>query len=735
VEFDDSIEKVSALLNPRNVVIVGASEREGSWPATVWQTVKRYGFARPVYPINPNRSTIFGEPCYPDFQSLPERPDHLVILVPNHLVLDVLKRGAEAGARTATIYSSGFGEAGTPEGRELDRRLRDVLNETGIAITGPNCTGVISAQNKLVTMVDHRVLQIRPGPVALVGQSGGVMLYANHILADRGIQIGYLISSGNEAGLSSADHIAFLAGEPSVDVIFCYIETIKDPERFKHACALAQQAGKPVIVFKLGTSTAGREAAMTHTGKLAGSAEAFDAVTRDLGVIRVESLDDAIELIELIVHAKVPFGRRVGALTLSGAFRGILLDAAAGSELEFAPLSPATEAKLSRQLSTGSRVGNPADGGFSVLTSVEAYIACIDALCEDPGIDLVLLQAELPREPGMAANWDERFQAIENIAARHSKKVVVMSVYSRMFTDYTRKKRAELPHLAFVQEARKAVRAISNLIRWSDRASDVRRAPTPAKHAAENDRLVADLHAKAGAAAAGGTVALNEPDSKDLLRRYGIETPAEQRVDTLEQAIEAAGQIGYPVVLKAVSSALTHKSELGGVKLGIEDKDAMRRAWDEIVIRLEAETRRGTLEGMLVCKQVRGGVELVLGLHRDPEMGLVAMMGGGGILLELTQDVVFLGVPFTRDAALAALRRTQVSKLLSGYRGSPPHDPKPIADALVGLGRIATDLGGLIESIDINPFLSLPAGNRPVALDALVVLRNPEASMAAKASS
>ena len=417
MEFDQSNAKVSALLNPRNVVIVGASEREGSWPATVWQTVKRYGFANPVYPINPNRSTIFGEPCYADFSSLPETPDHLVILVQNHLVPDVLRQGAAAGARTATVYSSGFGETGTPEGRELERRLRDVLTETGIGITGPNCTGVIAGSNRLVTMVDHRVLQIGPGPVALVGQSGGVMLYANHILADRGIQIGYLISTGNEAGLSSADHIAFLAGEPSVKVIFCYVETIKEPQRFKHACALAQAAGKPVIVFKLGTSAAGREAAVTHTGKLAGSAEAFDAATADLGVIRIDSLDDAIELIELVVHSGVPFGRRAAALTLSGAFRGILLDAAAGTALEFAPLSTATEAKLQKHLATGSRVDNPADGGFSVLTSVDAYTACIEAFCEDPDIDLILMQAELPREPGMAAHWEERFEAMNAIAS------------------------------------------------------------------------------------------------------------------------------------------------------------------------------------------------------------------------------------------------------------------------------------------------------------------------------
>lgn len=727
MDLQQSIDRVSSLLNPRNVVIVGASEREGSWPATVWQTVKRYGFEKPVYPVNPNRSTIFGEPCYRDFSHLPERPDHLVILVPSQFVPDVLRQGAKAGARTATVYSSGFGEAHTPEGEELDRRLRDVLRETGIAITGPNCTGIIAAPNKLVTMVDHRVLDIRPGPVALIGQSGGVMLYANHILADRGNQVGYLISTGNEAGLTTADHIAFLAGEPSVKVIYCYIESVRDRERFNAACALARDAGKPVIVFKLGTSEAGREAAMTHTGKLAGSAEAFDAVAGEAGVIRVDSLDDAIETIELVLHAGVPIGRRVGALTLSGAFRGILLDAAAGSELVFPALAPETEAKLRRHLSTGSSVGNPADGGFSVLTSVEAYLGCIEALCEDAGIDVVLMQAELPREPGMAAHWEERFQGMHAIAERHGKTLVVISVYSRMFTDYTRKLRAELPHIAFVQEARKSVRALSHLMRWSQNAARARSEPAAAAvNITTDDPLLEGLRAEADGLPIGGTLALSEPQSKALVRRYGIATPTEIEVATADEALAAAERIGYPVVLKAVSRAFTHKSELGLVELGIADAQALCRAVEAMRARLAAHGMLDALEGMLVCEQIRGGVELALGLHRDPEMGLVAMLGAGGVFLELTGDVAFLPVPVTREAALAALRRTRVSRLLAGYRGGAAHDAQPIAEAAIALGRIAADLGDRIASLDINPLVSRTDGAGPVALDALVVLRKPE---------
>ncbi len=718
MDLEASSKKVAALLKPKNVVIVGASEREGSWPATVWKTVQRYGFEGPIYPLNPNRDTIFGAPCYPDFEALPEKPDHLVLLVRSEFVPETLRRGAAAGARSATIYSAGFGETGTEEGHELGRQLAEVIAETGIAVSGPNCTGNISAEHGLVTMVDHRVLKIAPGPVALVGQSGGVMLYANHILADRGLQIGYLISSGNEADLSCADYIAYLAEDPAIKVIFCYAESIKDPERFKAACAAAQAAGKPVVVFKVGVSAEGRKAAMTHTGALAGSAEVFDAVAGERGVIRVDSLDDAIEAIELAVHAGVPLGRRVGVLSLSGAYCGILLDAAAGSEIVFPPLAEATEAKLKELLQTGSSVGNPADGGFSVLTDAQAYAEAIEAFCQDPGLDVVLLQAELPRETGMAASWEERFQSIDDLAVKYGKKIVVVSMYSRNFTDYTRELRATYSHTAFVQESRKTVRSLSHLIRWSERAARAKAAPTA--DAAAAPEIAATLIAEA--AKAGRATPLSEPRSKELLRAYGIETPREKLVQTVEDAKAAARELGYPVVLKAAAASLLHKSDLGAVAVGLSSDAELETAYGEIEANLARGGFSDPLEGMLVCELCKAETELVLGITRDPEMGLVAMVGGGGVLLELAKDVAFVGLPMTRESATEALARTRVSKLLDGYRGGAALDPEIVVNALLALDRIAGDLGDALESIDINPMVGTADG-RLLALDGLAVLR------------
>jgi acetyltransferase len=727
MDLDASIRKVAALTAPRNIVVVGASARPGSWPAVVWETVNNFGFPGAIYPINPNRSSIGNVRCYPDFESLPEKPDHLVMLVPSALVPETLLSGARAGARSATVFSSGFGETGTAEGLELDRRLAQVIEQTGIAISGPNCTGNIVAKSRLVTLVDHRKLHIQAGSVALVGQSGGVLLYANHVLADRGIPIGYLITSGNEIGLTCADYIAFFAREPTVKVVFCYIDSIKDPERFKQACASARWAGKPVVVFKVGASEAGRHAALTHTGALAGSTEVFDAVLGDLGVIRVSSLDEAIETIELVVHAGVPIGRRIGALTLSGAYRAILLDGASGTGLIFPPLAAATEARLGQILGVGSMAGNPADGGFTVLTSVEAYLASIEAFCDDPNVDVLLLQAELPRETGMAASWEERFKRINELVGRRNKKAVCVSMFSRMLTDYSRAVRAELGNIAFVQETNKSMRALSYLAHWSELARRTQRSEPAANSTtrilAQPGPAAVRVRELAARARSDETVALSEPEAKEILRAYGIGTTREEVTTSPTEAVRAAERIGYPVVLKAVSSKLLHKSDLGAVMLNITNADELLRAYEQIHRNLKQGGFTAPADGMLVCQQVNGGTELVLGVLRDPEMGLVVMAGSGGVLLELVKDVAFAAVPVSQERALEMLERTRIARLLRGYRGARAHDMQAIAAAIVALARIATELEDVIESIDINPYVSLPGEAKGMALDALVVLK------------
>ena len=714
MNLDASKEKVAALTAPRNVVLVGASDRPGSWAARVWHNLKRYEFPGPIYLINPRRSEIWEQPCYPDFQALPQAPDHMVVLVPAAGVIETLRRGAAAGARSATVFSAGFGEGFDSKAATLGRELAAVIAQTGLGVSGPNCMGNVCAKSRLVTLTEDRPLAVRPGPVALVGQSGGMMIFTNQALQERGIWPEYLITSGNEAGLSIADYIAFFAGEPELKVIIIYVEAISQLAKFKAACRMARAANKSIVAVKLGQSEGGRSAAMAHTGSLAGSIEAFDAIAGEVGVIRADTLDDAVEITELLVHTGAAPGRRLGAVTLSGAYRGLLLDSAERNGLQFPALAPATTERLNAVLTVGSLVANPIDGGYGVLSSADNFMASIDALQADPNVDMVLVQEGLPRAPGSDRAEHYIRLADDYAATTATKPIAFITPISHGQTDYSRALRAKAPHVSFLQEAYKALRAIASVARRDERERLARdsllqpQAPAPERR---------DLAERLRSRATAEPVALDEAQSKEVLRAYGIATAEEALVTSRTAAIEAAGRIGYPVVLKAVSAELLHKSDVGAVVLDLASPEQLAAAYDDMAQRLQ----RHRLTGMLVCRQVRGGLELVLGLHRDPEMGLVVMAGSGGVLLELIKDVAFCAPPVSPEKARDMLARMRGARLLAGYRGSPALDADALVNALVALGRLAVDLEDVVQSVDINPFVALPQGG--LALDALIVLQ------------
>lgn len=717
MDFAAARARVGALVAPRNVVLVGASDRQGSWAARVWRNLNRYGFGGRLFPMNPGRAEIGGEVCYPDFASLPEKPDHLVILAPAAHVPAVLRTGAAAGARSATIFSAGFGE-GEGAGSALGAELRAALEETGIAVSGPNCMGNVCAPSRLVTLTEDRQLNISGGPIALVGQSGGVMIFLNQSLEERGLFADYLITSGNEAGLSVADYIAYFAHEPRIKVIIVYIEALKRADYFSAACLAARAAGKSVIALKLGGSREGRSAAMAHTGSLAGSLEAFDALTADCGVIRADTLDDAVELAELLAHAAAPAGPRLGAITLSGAYRGLLLDAAARCGLQFPQLSPETTARLQAVVGVGSHVSNPIDGGFSILTSDAAYRACIEAMRADPNVDMVLLQEALPRAAG-SPRAEKYLRIVEEYAAQPGKPIACVTMASHGQSDYSRALRADAPHLPFLQEANKALRAIQRVV---ERDRRLTLAGDPG--ASMPDTLARKAaRERVRSLAADGVTALSEVESKSILAAYGLALPREATAASVNDAAVAAREIGFPVVVKGVSGALQHKTEAGAVVLNVINEAGVLAACKQIVANMRSAGIIKPLDGFLLAEQAPQGVELVIGAHRDPECGLVFMAGAGGVLLELMKDVTFAAAPMTRAKALDMIARTRVRTLIEGYRGGAALDVEPVIVALMAVGALVEDIGECIESIDVNPFRLLPSGGR--ALDALIILRRP----------
>ncbi|MEE8517358.1 MAG: acetate--CoA ligase family protein [Alphaproteobacteria bacterium] len=717
-----SRDKVEALLNPENIAIIGANDRPGSWTQRVWRNLQRYGFPNPVYPVNPKRQTIWDVTCYPDVGALPTPPDHLVVLVPAPAVPGVLVDAAKAGARSATIFTSGFEEAANPEAQKLGKRLRAVIEDTGLAVSGPNCLGNLAGKSKLMTITDDRPQPVAPGPVAIVGQSGGLLMAIKRTLEERGVATGYIVTSGNETGLNAADYISYFATDDDVRVIVCYLESVHDGAKFLAACRTARARNKPVVVVKLGTSAEGQKAALAHTGALAGGIEAFDAIAGAAGVARAVTLDDAIELVEYFLHAPLPAGVGLGGLTFSGGFRGLLLDAAARNGLSFPELAPETRLRLEEILTVGSGIGNPLDAGFAALGSQEIYLETARTMLADPAIDILLLQGEVPRGPGTQRREGNLRGIDELVGEGIAKPAGFVSMISYGMTDYGREFREGLPHVPFLHDVDKTVRAIGAVATYAAhcRVADEPAAPTGdgAKTVARLDDALARMKGPDADARA-----LNEVDSKALLADYGLKTPAETLVGNVEDAIAAARHIGYPVVLKAVADGLGHKSEAGAVRLGLSDDDDVRRAYGAITASLAEWDGGVTPTGMLVAQQISGGLELVLGVQNDVDMGPVVMFGLGGVMVELYRDVAFAAPPLSPERARAMIHETRAGRLMGGFRGDPARDVDAVVDALVGLGRLAHDLGDHLQAIDVNPFAAMAQGEGGYVLDALVVAK------------
>ncbi|MGV6873560.1 acetate--CoA ligase family protein [Pseudochelatococcus sp. B33] len=713
---------VRALLSPGNVAIVGASDRPGSWSKLVLASLRRGGFPGAIYPVNPRNETVWdGMKCYPRLQDLPEPPDHVVILVPGRAAIETIREAGKAGARSATIYASGFGEGGNPEGLALGDELRSAVAESGLAVSGPNCLGNLAARYNFMTLTDARITGLRRGPIGIFGQSGGIVTAIYRALTGRGMQPGYALTVGNEAGLTSADYIGYFVDDEDTQIIACFIEAIKDPAAFRAACKAAHDAGKPVVVMKIGGSEASRAAALAHTGSLAGSIACFDAVAETIGAIRVDTIDEMVEVIEVLTHGERPAGPRLGAITFSGGMKGLLLEAAERNGVEFPPLADRTLDRLRGVVGVGTSLGNPLDAGFTALSSREAYLECIEIMQEDPGLDLLIVQEELPSREGMNLKAGNLVSVDGMVTQPGRIPVAVASMASYMYTDYTRQFRADLPHLPVLHEVDKALKALHAAGRWG--AS--RLVPkSPARARPARPPQLAALGAQP--AAANGYGILGEVASKELITAYGIRTLREAVARTPAEAAEAAARIGYPVVLKLVSPDIQHKTEVGGVIVDLQDAAAVRVGWDRIRENLAAARPDAHFEGVVVAQQARRGIELVLGMQRDPEVGPVVMFGTGGVLLELQKDVAFGAVPLTEAQANDMVDRTTAGSLLRGYRGAPASDREAVIDALMALSCLAEDIGDRLESIDINPLVAVPGQSGVFALDALIVL-GPEA--------
>ncbi len=712
------VRQIHAMLHPRNIVVVGATDKPGNYAERIWNNLIKYGFEGGLYPLNSKRETIWGVPCYPDFASLPEKPDHVLVMVPARFAVQVVRDAAAAGARSATIVTSGFSELQDAESQRLAVELQQAIRETGLAVTGPNCLGNLSAGENLFTNIDDRIVTMKAGPVAIAGQSGAIVMAIRQALEDRGVGVGYMVTTGNEAGLETTDLMNYFAIDPSIRVIVVYLEGVRNTSAFREACKAARAAGKPVIAIKLGASEGGRAAAMAHTGALAGSIESFDAISAREGVIRARGLDELVETTECFVHAASPKGSRLAAVTLSGGKRGLLIDAFSAAGLNFASLSPAVSEKLAKMLGPGSIVGNPLDAGFAAVVDPSVYMQSIKIMIDDPDTDIVIIDSELPKAPHELR--ERNLHRVNEMAATANKPVIYISTMSIGFTEFTKGLRQSLPHIAVMQGLDRAVGAIKSLIEYAALPKDV---PEIASSSTASARGMLERMLKNAKGAA-----LDEVASKRLLKAYGIPISKEAIAQTSSEAVKIARQIGFPVVAKVVSAEILHKSDVGGVMLNIKNAAEVKKAFEQITSRVKKLKNKPKIDGILIAQQVKADLELVVGTALDAEMGPVVLFGTGGVEIELMKDVALAGAPLDAAEAEKLIGRTKAGVRLRGYRGKPALHEASVIKALVGLSNLMMDAGSRIASIDVNPFLVNSRSG--VAVDGLIVLNN----RAAKAS-
>jgi acyl-CoA synthetase (NDP forming) len=714
------VKRIHAMLHPRNIVLVGATDKPGNYAERIWVNLIKYQYAGGLFPINAKREQIWGVPCYKDFASLPEKPDHVLVLVPARFAVQVIRDAAAAGARSATIVTSGFSELQDEDSQRLAGELQQAVRETGMAVTGPNCLGNLSAGENLFTNIDDRIVTMEAGAVAIAGQSGAIVMAIRQALEDRGVGVGYMVTTGNEAGLETPDLMAYFAADPSIRVIVVYLEGVRNTKAFRDACKAARAAGKPVIALKLGASEGGRAAAMAHTGALAGSIETFDAISTREGVIRVRGLDELIETTECFVHAASPKGDRLAAVTLSGGKRGLLLDAFYSAGLNFAPLKKDASDKLAKMLGPGSIVGNPLDAGFAAVVDPSVYMQSIKIMIDDPDTDIVIIDAELPKAPHELR--ERNLRIVNEMAGRGGKPVIYISAMSIGFTDFMKVLRKSLPNIAVMQGMDRAVTAIKSLIEYANLRKEVPDILSSSKTAA---RKVLEKALKEARGAA-----LDEVASKALLKAYGIPVSQEAIAQTVADAVKIAKNIGFPVVAKVVSADILHKSDIGGVVLNLNSAAEVKKAFNDITARVKKLKNKPKLEGILIAQQVKADLELVVGASLDAEMGPVVLFGTGGVDIELLKDVALAGAPLDAAEAKQLIARTKAGVKIKGYRGKPAlHEPS-VVKALVGLSNLIADAGNRIASIDVNPFLINPKTG--VAVDALIVLNNEAARAAAR---
>ena len=684
------------MLEAGSVALVGASARPGSLGARMIEEVARSPSRPRTYLVNPRYADINGVPCLPSLAEVPEPVDLALLAVPDSALQAQLDAAARTRARSAVIFGSAFDPpSGSPGLRE---RLAVTAREAGMAVCGAGCMGFVNVARGL-RAVGYVEPDLRPGPVALVTHSGSV--FSALLRARRGFGFSLAVSSGQELVTTTADYARYALGLPETRVLALVLEAIRDAAGLRSVLADALAADVPVVLLSAGTSAAGTALVSAHSGALAAADGAWEALAGAYGLHRARDLAELADTLELFSSGRRCAPGTAGIATVhdSGLERAHAADLAAELGVPFAPLGPATRDRLAAGLDPGLAPANPLDVWGTGRDTEPLFAECLSALAADPAVAAVALAVDLVPE----LDGDESYpQAVLTAAAGTSKPVAVLAGLSAA-VDPAAAARLRAAGVPVLEGTRTGLRALRHLLDHVERPAPPP-VPSPDPPAGPGVRRWRDTLARGDLS---GAVLF------DLLRDYGIPAVRARAAATRAAALAAADEIGYPVVVKTDEPGIAHKSDVGGVRLGLADPAAAGAAYADLAARLGPR--------VLVCETAAPGTELALGITRDPALGPLLVISAGGVLIEIFSERAVLLAPVTRQAGEAALGRLRLAPVLAGRRGQPPADLGAIADAITGLSRLACDLGDTLDALDINPLICTPAG--ALAADALLIPR------------
>jgi len=699
---------------PASIAILGASEDFVKISGRPLKFLLDKGYPGKIFPVNPKYKTVAGLPCYPTVTAIPEPVDLAIVAVPAALVAEALGHCAAKGVRSAVVFSSGFGEMGE-DGRELERRLAQIARRAGLRLCGPNTLGFMNAFDRVMaTFSQAGEGEAPPGPIAFVTQSGafGTAIFA--LARQRGLALGYFVNSGNEADLEFADLLGYVVADPRVRVVAGYIEGLKDGRRLLAVADRALELGKPFVMVKVGRSSAGTRAALSHTGALAGSDRVYSGVLRQKGIVRAANEEELLDLVSAFALCQLPGGRGLGIVTQSGGAGVLMADRAEELGLAVPELAAETRAALRAVVPAFGAVKNPVDITAQFIAEPGLLQSALEIVLQDPRVDAVIFYLGLM----------ERFadQVVDNLRKVHAKarKPLLVAWAAAPGRGLEALRESGICALPSATRAVTAVRALVEYAeartRWGSGRPGLEAAGSGAGEAARSV-----IRACRGR----GRRVLTTGECFALLSRYGIRVARSRLGRTAAEAVQAAEEIGYPVALKVESPEIRHKTEAKALHLDVRGPAEVAGSFDRLVEVAREHAPGAEVDGVLVQEMVREGTEVVVGLHRDPQFGPVVMVGLGGVLVEVLGDVAFRAAPLTPGDAEEMLRELRGFRVLEGVRGAAPADLRAVLEALLAVSRLAVDAAGELAEFDINPLLVLPRGRGAVAVDALAVLAAP----------